>query len=481
MALKPIDKNQHTYLTNLAAGKTEKGIAANAGQQSWAKEQLAGSSYTPPKNGGVQGTGGLGAALSVVKSEVVPAAKSTTQSTITQAAGGAAPLNLPNITSAQPFEFKEPEKFSYDKNTDPGYLAALASARESIGQQQLDTNAVLRGNGQGKSSYSEQVANQIGAKEMGRVATDVLPTLINQAYQQYSDNTNRSLQVQQANYGITRDQAGDAFTEAGLTGRYVDPKAESYAKAITDLGRAWSDPNATPEQKSMYHQQAEDYRAALRSMGVDSELFGSNVSTEDRIGNMSKLGVQTLDSINQNAVLTGKLPNGQNTVSEKQRIFANEITQLQFEEQVRQFGIQEALQKQVQLGNLSINQAQLILAQDDNDRQWATLDWEMQQPADDSTPDYRGLTASQILDNIQPRYSEPVYKNDKDGNQILDNNGNPKEFGSVVTSDPAKREQMFLDVIDSNLPTDNETYQVLTMLGLTKKEIETFKKKYSGN
>ncbi|WP_217597295.1 hypothetical protein [Cohnella sp. GbtcB17] len=156
-------------------------------------------------------------------------------------------------------------------------------------------------------------------------------------------------------------------------------------------------------------------------------------------------------------------------------VIADKNYQKTFDENVRQFGLTYGLQKAAQDHQIDNDAAQLLLAQDDNDRQWSQLDWQMsQQPANKS-----GMSANDVLSNVKSLYTEPVYTTEKD----MLGNVTQKQTGEQLTKDPAKREQMFLNVVDSGL-TDLETNQVLAGLGMTKQEIDQYKKKYgatSGN
>lgn len=271
------------------------------------------------------------------------------------------------LANANPFQYKAPEAFSYDQNSDPAYQAALASARANISQQQGDTNARLRAGGQGKSSYSESVANQIGAKEMGRVSTDVLPQLISQAYQRYSDQASRDLQVQQANYGAQQDQISNLgnlyglqnqqdfqnpMAEAQLTGNYLSGEARQYIEAINSLKAQAETAGITKEARAGLSQQADAYRAALQGLGVDPSLFGANVNAATARGNLNQAGVSTMAKQAQDYSQAADQRNYDRSVLESDRSFeytqgrdkvADERWQTEFDRVLKQDGVQNAL------------------------------------------------------------------------------------------------------------------------------------------
>ncbi|MFX3633716.1 MAG: hypothetical protein ACE3L7_25525 [Candidatus Pristimantibacillus sp.] len=506
---KKIDQNQNSYLTNMVAGKTATGGKANVEQQNWAKSELSKSSYVPALNSVKQSVTQSKAStpavstpstVSTVKPQVIQPTSRTNQTLNTMA----------GISNADPFQFKAPEAFNYDYNTDPAYQAALASARDNIGQQQADTNARLRATGQGKSSYSETVANQIGAKEMGRVSNEVLPQLIGQAYQRYADNANRDLQVQQANYGAGQDRLSNLanlyglqnqqdfsnpLAESQVTGNYLSGEARNYMDAIIGLKQQAEATDITAEARTGLSQQADAYRAALRGLGVDPSLFGANINANTAMGNIGGAGARTLDGqaldsanrqANLNAALavgdsTGKLVtptsnwgnlfaqagNGQTPLNLAGQSFAANEAQRATDNSFRTQ--QAAIQQAYQDGQLSLDQARLALSQlefsDTSARQWAGLDFDMAS-AGGSAASYDGMSPNQVYDALSNLYMT----------QTVDQFGTASGPKSLP-KDAATREKMYLSAIDSGLP-DQQTDQLLAMLGLSKDELDVWGKKY---
>ncbi|WP_127580187.1 hypothetical protein [Paenibacillus koleovorans] len=370
----------------------------------YATPEADGSTYAPDQNA-------FGQALRSFRQNELQTQAGQTLGTLQQAA--AAPART----------FSAPAPFQYNKDADPNYAAALSEARQNITQQQSDTNAKLRASGQGKSSYSDTVAHQIGAKEMARVATTVLPALIDQAYRQYSDNANRQMQVDQANYGAEQDRFSNL---AGIL-------------------------SATSGQ---YQQGFENDRALSQDALRNKE---SNLNAAATVGQQMGRVLQPT----QDWGLLYDQPGAPLNMDAQQQAIAQQQYIQKFNEDVRQFGLQYALQAADQAFGQNIEQQRLGLAQDDNNRQWTALNYEMSQP---NTAKYSGLNANQVLSAVRNNYTTPV----------LDKFGTTR-VGDELTTDPNRRYQMFLDVIDSGLPSDAETNQVLTLLGLTKQEIEGYK------
>lgn len=192
---------------------------------------------------------------------------------------------------SQAFQFTGSQPFSYNADSDPAYQAALSAAKRNIADQQANTNAFLRAGGQGKSSYSETVANQIGAREMARVSDTVIPQLVQQAYQRYSDQAARDLQLQQMNYGAQQEAERNRINdlanlfarqyqydvqrpmdEAQLTGNYLPSEArEAAIQSLMGSGQ----------------QSADGIRAQLASLGINPDLYGTN-------GAQAPMGIRTL-------------------------------------------------------------------------------------------------------------------------------------------------------------------------------------------
>lgn len=317
--------------------------------------------------------------------------KSTPQATYTPPTSPTADtLNRINdfIAKQSQFQYTAPESFTYDQNSDPAYQAQLAEAKRNVESQQADTNAFLRAGGQGKSSYSEMVANQVGTNAMQSIANDLVPTLMNQAYQRYNDNANRNLQVQQLNYGIGQDalsnltnlyglQDNEYFqkpiAEAQLTGNYLPNEARQVINQILGLKQQAESQGITAQERTGLSQRADVLRSQLQALGIDPSLYGADVNYNN--ASKTNAGIRTLAG--QQLDLSKQAQNFDQQFAQEQFAYqkirdeiADEKWKKQFDEDVRQFGLQHALTRQVQLGGLSIDRARLALSQaaQDNDR-----------------------------------------------------------------------------------------------------------------
>ncbi|KOS00318.1 hypothetical protein [Paenibacillus polymyxa] len=406
---------------------------------------------------------------------------------------------------------KLPE-FKYDPDSDPAYQAALREAQANLGTAQRNTNAGLRATGQGRSSYSETLANQLANRSMESIANTTLPQMMQQAYGRFIDKANydQSAAQQQAAqlanlYGLQYQQdVTKNMDEAQLTGTYLPAEARQAINNILALKNQAEDKSTTSDQRTALSTQADGIRRQLQSMGINPAAYGANVNASNASQNASA-GFRTLagqqsdlqqkqsnmDAASTVSQLTGRVvapqndwqglyrqandPNAPLTMQGQQQQFNNNLAQQQqqftegqqgwenqfnqakFNEDVRQFGMQYA-----------ISQQQLALSQDDNARQWADLDYKQATSSGASG----GLTANQVLQSMKGLYSVPVYGTNADGDSVKE--------GTKITTDSAQRQQMFQNVVDAGL-SDAETRQILSSLGMTTKEISDYKKLYQGN
>lgn len=179
-----------------------------------------------------------------------------------------------------------PKEFSYDPQSDPAYQAALQRARANIDAGNSQAQAEMNRRGILNSTITSDRMGEISANEMGRVETDVLPSLMQQAYQRYADQLAQEQQQFQnigSLYGmnVSEDQRGfdNKVTEAGLTGSYVPAGAQEIVNNILDLKRQAEQKGLTAAERANLSARADGYRAQLSSMGIDPSFYASNVNS----------------------------------------------------------------------------------------------------------------------------------------------------------------------------------------------------------
>jgi hypothetical protein len=254
--------------------------------------------------------------------------------------------NSANTTT--PFQFKQQQpEFKFDANSDPAYLSQLALAKNNIQTGQNNTMANLAAHGQGNSSYAATASQQVADREYNNISNQILPNLIQQAYQRYQDQNNNDYRTQAANYGVGQDQFRNQsalssylngvgqqdFTnnlatnqdnrsqqaqDANFTGYYQDPNTSAIKKAMEANSASYA--GASAEQQQMLHQK--NLELAKSIGGVDTTgngdySFGPGQRT--LAGQASDMN-QTQSMAN----LTGYLPNGQKTNAKQQQDLQNQ-------------------------------------------------------------------------------------------------------------------------------------------------------------
>lgn len=458
--------------------------------------------YTGATTSPTKTAGGVTAALTGVPPGTLSGSAATSAASATAAKPTSQSSELMALMKAQ--ATKQATPFSYDANSDPAYQAALQRARANIqtgnAQVQADTNR----RGILNSTITTDRGSEIAAQEMGNVETTVLPQLMQQAYQRYADQQAQE-QQQFANQGslaqmyINEDQRGidNTNTRANMTGYLPgDDQTQQLYSQLLNLKQQAEATGITAADRAKLSNQADGIRARLSSMGVDVSKLGADSSSST--ASLYTPTVRTLQGqqLDQQAAqqqwenrfnygqAIGQFSNGQKTLQAQQMDTSNQqyaeqfayqkardaITdqrwQTEFDENVRQYGLNYGLQQLSQSDDNAYRQAQLALSQDDNLRAWL---------ATGETPasEYSGMTANQIYDAVSKAFTKPV----------LDKDGDPIDGKSALAKDDASKEQMYQQVMGAGLPDGQDT-QVLSLLGLTQADITKYDKKYgvsSGN
>jgi len=454
----------------------------------------------PTQNNGLPGIAGL-IRTAGVKPTGVASVVNQTQPTQPQ----------PKFTDYKPFEYT-----AANIESDPTYQAALATARQNIQTGQNNTLANLVANGQGHSSYADTVTQQIANKEMGNVSNNILPQLIQQAYQRHNDEFNNHNLVQTQNYGVTQDAFNNGITEGQLTGNYQSPEQKSVISQILSLKQQAETPGISAQQREGLSAQADGLRSRLTALGGNAEAFGANVSMANTnpnagqrtlAGILSDQGVKN-DNLNaaqiveqqtgrlvtpqsdwsglyrqaanpntplsqsgQNnelgktqtmAALTGQLPDGTPTTAEQQRQLGNlwavaDATGTIPDELASLYGIPKGTQTQSAY-QFAKN---LGLQQDQNDLAWVNADNKMSGAGGQGQTISPTAAGSYLADLINPTTTNILGKSTK-----------------TPVTDPAKREQLFLDAYNQGVAPGTDAVEMLVRAGYTPEEIAKYKGKY---
>ena len=443
---------------------------------------------TNAKMGGV-GAGPLGAAMTAARNfQAQP-------SPVQQAATGMN-ATLGKLTTAVNTPFQ------YDPNNDQAFQAYAAQARKNLALNQANTNAHLRASGQGRSSYSEAVQQQMANSGAQDLQNAMIQQYLPQAYRQYQDNLSNLQGLYNTQY---QDEVTRPLAIAQQTGTFQDPAMMKMYDAVLQAKQNYAAAK-TPAERAAANAAANAARQQIAAMGGNADLVGANVTADQAAANRGQFGVRTLagqasDLQNRQANLgaaidvsnlTGRVVNPANDWSLLYKRGQDPNAPLTAAQQNVQYN-----QQQDQINNLwkvadatgtipdqladmygiprgTETQAakqwaqQFGLQQDQNDLNWVEADQRAAEAAAKGATDaYKGLTPNQVFDAISKQYTE---------NYIDPNTGDTK---TRMTTDPDQRYNMFLNVIDSGLP-DAQTDQLLTLLGLSKDEIAKFTKQAGG-
>jgi len=402
--------------------------------------------------------------------------------------------------------------FTYDADSDPAYQAAVKAAQQNLAVNQKNTNAQLRATGQGKSSYSETVANQLANQSAENIANNVLPIYAQQAYKQYQDNIGNQRNLYQ---DYNQQDFQNPITKSQITGNLELPaEAQEAYRQLIEKKNAAESSTITRDQRTQLSSEADKIRTFLSSLGVNIGDLGANKTAAQ--ASSVPLSIRTLAGQDQDqsvkndnlaaatavSNMTGKVitpqtdwqglvrqagnPNTPLTANQQMQTeqfayqkardaISDKQWQQSFDYNKEQGGLDYALRKLSQQNDQSYRQAQLALSEDDNARAWATLDYQTSQP---TATKYSGMTANQVLNNIKEAYQEPVYT--ETVNPLTKEVTKVESGKTKLTTDPTKLSQMFESVVGAGL-SEAETKQVLLSLGMSMKDIEARAKSYSGN
>lgn len=398
---------------------------------------------------------------------------------------------------------QERTPFSYDPESDPQYQAALKRAQANISSGNAATQAEMNRRGILNSTITSDRMSELAAQEMGRVETDVMPSLLQQAYQRYMDQEALTQQrfgnlgtLAQGYLGEDQRQFGNRVTEGELLGNYMPEGAQNAINNILQLKQQAEAKGITAAERSKLSAQADGYRAQLLSMGIDPSAYASGVNFNTARTNnagIRTLNGQAMDLQRQGQEFSQGMATRQQNFAEGQQAWQNQFSTrqqdfnegqqgidnqfraeqfayqkardavadsqwgAQFQQSVDQFGLNYALQELQQRDETTYRNAMLAINQDENSRAW--LGMQNTQPAE-----YSGMSAKDVLGTLQSLYTDPT-------------------TGTFTPpTDSASKDQLYLQIAGYGLPIGQDD-QVMLSMGLTAKEIQQFDKKYgdSGN
>ncbi|MEF3306691.1 hypothetical protein [Paenibacillus sp. GYB003] len=293
-----------------------------------------------------------------------PAPAKPTQPTATTLAAPAAPTDFKSILTSVASRFTAPQaQFQFNPETNASFQAAAKLARQGVGTAQANTNARLRATGQGRSSYSETVANQIAQQAENDIATRLLPQYEQMEYGRFRDEQDLARQNALDLLAVGRDmnaleQQGleNARADASITGQYLPPKARDIIDQILNLKRQAERGNVSTEQMTGYRNQADRLRAELALTGVDPNIVGYEADYDTAVRNVAggfptlqaRTDQRNFDYRQQQDELAQQNLEYERQYREARDSIEDERYKQKFDEDVRRFGLEYALQEAAQ-------------------------------------------------------------------------------------------------------------------------------------
>lgn len=467
----PNPSNPYNYFTNKLKEAQSSG---NKGLATWAQSQIDKGGYKPDP----------------VPTPSTAAPKPTS----TNYAPVSSPSSVPAPPTSQPSyqpsaEFQEwnarqndlfnrlesmmNQPFNYNPETDPGYQAQRQLAQLRAGDATKAALELQNEKGLLSSSMTNSQLGQIQQRAEQEAAA-YIPQYRDQAYSQYRDQlanaanllglaSGRANTAYDRNYQTGRDAQSDAFTEAGLTGVYRSPQAQSQINALMDLKRQAETPGITAEQRAELSRQADGIRSQLSAMGVDISNLGANVHSSKAA---APAGVQTLAS--RELEYSQQADQRNFEFQKAQQDWENLFRQAQFDEskaaRVWEQAFKEksfaqsvrdaAASRGLQWANLAQRDKEFLA-----DQAWREKQFQYQQQQDSLRNQGGGRTAEDYYKAID----ESMYLSPEMGESLPGRS--PEKTGRIIVNDPDGLESYIYSL---DLP-DEETYKLLARYNLIRR------------
>jgi hypothetical protein len=198
-----------------------------------------------------------------------------------------------NNVLQKPKPIEKPQPYQLDPQilfSSPAYQTGMQAAQQGAATQQGNTLARLRAMGQGKSSYSEGVANQIGQQAVSDFNAKFIPQAMADDYRKYLDNIDISMKVDDANYKREGDYANALKGVAGdYYSLYSDGlKRESDARATNiknaaDLSEQFGIGVLPKESGEALFEQVAG-RPTVKAQTEQRQYFKELVDASDKVG-----------------------------------------------------------------------------------------------------------------------------------------------------------------------------------------------------
>jgi hypothetical protein len=183
--------------------------------------------------------------------------------------------------STQPFQYQAPAAFQYNSQSDPIYQDAIKSATQGANVATNNALVSLGRRGIGNSSSATTQANGIQQNAIGKVNSQLLPQLEQQAYGRWQDQANRDYQTQRDTYNSQQDQFRNTAS-------------------IADLLNGLNQQNFNNEQ-TQWNNNRTSQQDHINLANTLSQLYGINVDPKDdpALAYSQVAGMKPLNAIQQ--------------------------------------------------------------------------------------------------------------------------------------------------------------------------------------
>lgn len=342
--------------------------------------------------------------------------------------------------------------------------ADTINMQNAQGMRETMANAGLNKDGQNLSLQSAQNAQRLGdLGQINRQETNAIQdigqkrSLLNNNEAQNELGLLQQINSDQAAAQFDLSKYGDtrAFdTEKYNYGRYRDDVNQQFAEDQFDYGKTQDQIQNDAQYGGTYG--SHPTFAAQQQQIQNNAQYGGTYNGQKTADQQQQ---DWQNRFNYGSAI-GQFNNGQQTVQSQQLAYnkvrdaiGDKQWQATFDKDVKQFGMNYAMDKLQNTNQKAYQDAQTALSQDQNDLDWIKQDAAGQ--GDSSSPQYSGMSAGQVLSSLK--------------GQVFDDNGALKQ-GTTPDS-------IYRSVVGYGLP-DGQDDQVMMALGLSKTDIDGLDKKY---
>lgn len=315
--------------------------------------------------------------------------------------------------------------FSYDPNNDAALQSQKALYQAGAKTASRDAMETMNERGLLQSDLTNSQLAQI-EQNANTQFNALIPQYQQMAYNQYLDGINNASNLLGQAGNIRGQEFNEGVTQAELTGTYLPPGAQSLVDNIYAL-KAQAESGVSAQQRAQLSSQADQLRAQLNAMGVDTSGLGANVALNNTAVGQRTMAGQQMDyaqradqrDFDYNQGIDQRNFDYAQGIDQRNFDYGRERDQVadeqfikQFNEQVRQFGMNNALnwaQQAVSQQNANVNSGQLGLSREkfNYDKEQDALNRASSSTTKAGTNGYDYKTDPTYIATLQGLYNNP--------------------------------------------------------------------------